>query len=105
MLRSLVGSEMCIRDRYQRRVRGSSLCNNMPSTAAIAGAIGGIGIQIFSNAARKVPLGRNPWMHVTLAAVGGFCGGKYTEWEAYENRALDEVAADFEKRKAMLHRN
>eukprot|EP00658_Telonema_sp_P-2_P030520 TRINITY_DN2301_c0_g1_i2.p2 TRINITY_DN2301_c0_g1~~TRINITY_DN2301_c0_g1_i2.p2 ORF type:complete len:116 (-),score=53.91 TRINITY_DN2301_c0_g1_i2:170-472(-) len=24
MLRSLVGSEMCIRDRYQRRVRGTS---------------------------------------------------------------------------------
>eukprot|EP00658_Telonema_sp_P-2_P014180 TRINITY_DN15382_c0_g1_i1.p1 TRINITY_DN15382_c0_g1~~TRINITY_DN15382_c0_g1_i1.p1 ORF type:complete len:328 (+),score=55.97 TRINITY_DN15382_c0_g1_i1:133-984(+) len=26
MLRSLVGSEMCIRDRYQRRVRGSVCC-------------------------------------------------------------------------------
>eukprot|EP00658_Telonema_sp_P-2_P027768 TRINITY_DN2138_c0_g1_i1.p1 TRINITY_DN2138_c0_g1~~TRINITY_DN2138_c0_g1_i1.p1 ORF type:complete len:124 (+),score=21.48 TRINITY_DN2138_c0_g1_i1:74-445(+) len=25
MLRSLVGSEMCIRDRYQRRVRGSTI--------------------------------------------------------------------------------
>eukprot|EP00658_Telonema_sp_P-2_P045850 TRINITY_DN3386_c0_g1_i4.p2 TRINITY_DN3386_c0_g1~~TRINITY_DN3386_c0_g1_i4.p2 ORF type:complete len:169 (-),score=18.43 TRINITY_DN3386_c0_g1_i4:298-804(-) len=32
MLRSLVGSEMCIRDRYQRRVRGCSLgCNVLAS--------------------------------------------------------------------------
>eukprot|EP00658_Telonema_sp_P-2_P014695 TRINITY_DN155_c0_g1_i3.p1 TRINITY_DN155_c0_g1~~TRINITY_DN155_c0_g1_i3.p1 ORF type:complete len:220 (-),score=76.60 TRINITY_DN155_c0_g1_i3:315-974(-) len=31
MLRSLVGSEMCIRDRYQRRVRGLSRAN-MPFT-------------------------------------------------------------------------
>eukprot|EP00658_Telonema_sp_P-2_P032252 TRINITY_DN23930_c0_g1_i2.p1 TRINITY_DN23930_c0_g1~~TRINITY_DN23930_c0_g1_i2.p1 ORF type:complete len:126 (+),score=38.57 TRINITY_DN23930_c0_g1_i2:2-379(+) len=28
MLRSLVGSEMCIRDRYQRRVRGDSFSQN-----------------------------------------------------------------------------
>eukprot|EP00658_Telonema_sp_P-2_P004871 TRINITY_DN11820_c0_g1_i2.p1 TRINITY_DN11820_c0_g1~~TRINITY_DN11820_c0_g1_i2.p1 ORF type:complete len:237 (+),score=43.66 TRINITY_DN11820_c0_g1_i2:103-813(+) len=33
MLRSLVGSEMCIRDRYQRRVRGNS-CRLMQATGS-----------------------------------------------------------------------
>eukprot|EP00658_Telonema_sp_P-2_P081896 TRINITY_DN8511_c0_g1_i4.p1 TRINITY_DN8511_c0_g1~~TRINITY_DN8511_c0_g1_i4.p1 ORF type:complete len:146 (+),score=55.34 TRINITY_DN8511_c0_g1_i4:147-584(+) len=32
MLRSLVGSEMCIRDRYQRRVRGIPLSSSMSTT-------------------------------------------------------------------------
>eukprot|EP00658_Telonema_sp_P-2_P000266 TRINITY_DN10096_c0_g2_i12.p2 TRINITY_DN10096_c0_g2~~TRINITY_DN10096_c0_g2_i12.p2 ORF type:complete len:175 (-),score=61.06 TRINITY_DN10096_c0_g2_i12:781-1305(-) len=32
MLRSLVGSEMCIRDRYQRRVRGTLTVSTMAST-------------------------------------------------------------------------
>eukprot|EP00658_Telonema_sp_P-2_P043637 TRINITY_DN3154_c0_g1_i2.p2 TRINITY_DN3154_c0_g1~~TRINITY_DN3154_c0_g1_i2.p2 ORF type:complete len:134 (-),score=39.95 TRINITY_DN3154_c0_g1_i2:335-736(-) len=34
MLRSLVGSEMCIRDRYQRRVRGS-LAAHVPQRAVL----------------------------------------------------------------------
>eukprot|EP00658_Telonema_sp_P-2_P013342 TRINITY_DN15055_c0_g1_i2.p1 TRINITY_DN15055_c0_g1~~TRINITY_DN15055_c0_g1_i2.p1 ORF type:complete len:456 (-),score=97.58 TRINITY_DN15055_c0_g1_i2:239-1561(-) len=36
MLRSLVGSEMCIRDRYQRRVRGLSLETKMASRHVLA---------------------------------------------------------------------
>eukprot|EP00658_Telonema_sp_P-2_P040486 TRINITY_DN28953_c0_g1_i2.p1 TRINITY_DN28953_c0_g1~~TRINITY_DN28953_c0_g1_i2.p1 ORF type:complete len:233 (-),score=44.00 TRINITY_DN28953_c0_g1_i2:234-932(-) len=34
MLRSLVGSEMCIRDRYQRRVRGPSSSLDSPASVA-----------------------------------------------------------------------
>eukprot|EP00658_Telonema_sp_P-2_P021190 TRINITY_DN18427_c0_g1_i1.p1 TRINITY_DN18427_c0_g1~~TRINITY_DN18427_c0_g1_i1.p1 ORF type:complete len:168 (-),score=44.44 TRINITY_DN18427_c0_g1_i1:245-748(-) len=35
MLRSLVGSEMCIRDRYQRRVRGPPLAQDMAFAAPL----------------------------------------------------------------------
>eukprot|EP00658_Telonema_sp_P-2_P067752 TRINITY_DN56690_c0_g1_i2.p1 TRINITY_DN56690_c0_g1~~TRINITY_DN56690_c0_g1_i2.p1 ORF type:complete len:109 (+),score=16.87 TRINITY_DN56690_c0_g1_i2:125-451(+) len=35
MLRSLVGSEMCIRDRYQRRVRGVGIYNVMSKQAPV----------------------------------------------------------------------
>eukprot|EP00658_Telonema_sp_P-2_P015286 TRINITY_DN15877_c0_g1_i15.p1 TRINITY_DN15877_c0_g1~~TRINITY_DN15877_c0_g1_i15.p1 ORF type:complete len:297 (+),score=79.46 TRINITY_DN15877_c0_g1_i15:101-892(+) len=38
MLRSLVGSEMCIRDRYQRRVRGAAMA--MQWTSGICGCCG-----------------------------------------------------------------
>eukprot|EP00658_Telonema_sp_P-2_P041616 TRINITY_DN2978_c0_g1_i21.p1 TRINITY_DN2978_c0_g1~~TRINITY_DN2978_c0_g1_i21.p1 ORF type:complete len:199 (-),score=71.49 TRINITY_DN2978_c0_g1_i21:670-1221(-) len=36
MLRSLVGSEMCIRDRYQRRVRGLTVATDMAGSEAEA---------------------------------------------------------------------
>eukprot|EP00658_Telonema_sp_P-2_P031791 TRINITY_DN23715_c0_g1_i2.p1 TRINITY_DN23715_c0_g1~~TRINITY_DN23715_c0_g1_i2.p1 ORF type:complete len:378 (+),score=24.01 TRINITY_DN23715_c0_g1_i2:122-1135(+) len=36
MLRSLVGSEMCIRDRYQRRVRGPKLLDGRPAGVLIS---------------------------------------------------------------------
>eukprot|EP00658_Telonema_sp_P-2_P036157 TRINITY_DN26207_c0_g1_i1.p1 TRINITY_DN26207_c0_g1~~TRINITY_DN26207_c0_g1_i1.p1 ORF type:complete len:175 (+),score=52.35 TRINITY_DN26207_c0_g1_i1:97-621(+) len=39
MLRSLVGSEMCIRDRYQRRVRGSPYLSPMVSFVARFGSM------------------------------------------------------------------
>eukprot|EP00658_Telonema_sp_P-2_P012249 TRINITY_DN1466_c0_g1_i14.p1 TRINITY_DN1466_c0_g1~~TRINITY_DN1466_c0_g1_i14.p1 ORF type:complete len:120 (+),score=36.84 TRINITY_DN1466_c0_g1_i14:112-471(+) len=44
MLRSLVGSEMCIRDRYQRRVR-DTLTNNMDFVDPVSIAVGiGVGL-------------------------------------------------------------
>eukprot|EP00658_Telonema_sp_P-2_P010179 TRINITY_DN13831_c0_g1_i1.p1 TRINITY_DN13831_c0_g1~~TRINITY_DN13831_c0_g1_i1.p1 ORF type:complete len:158 (-),score=41.43 TRINITY_DN13831_c0_g1_i1:266-739(-) len=44
MLRSLVGSEMCIRDRYQRRVRGSAIVS-MASTTSQAARVVARGVQ------------------------------------------------------------
>eukprot|EP00658_Telonema_sp_P-2_P026093 TRINITY_DN20526_c0_g1_i1.p2 TRINITY_DN20526_c0_g1~~TRINITY_DN20526_c0_g1_i1.p2 ORF type:complete len:101 (+),score=29.90 TRINITY_DN20526_c0_g1_i1:139-441(+) len=40
MLRSLVGSEMCIRDRYQRRVRGKGRSSHMRAARTATTAAG-----------------------------------------------------------------
>eukprot|EP00658_Telonema_sp_P-2_P053813 TRINITY_DN424_c0_g6_i2.p1 TRINITY_DN424_c0_g6~~TRINITY_DN424_c0_g6_i2.p1 ORF type:complete len:274 (+),score=91.84 TRINITY_DN424_c0_g6_i2:45-824(+) len=49
MLRSLVGSEMCIRDRYQRRVRGTSV-SAMDKIKVVIVGDGGIGKTCLVNA-------------------------------------------------------
>eukprot|EP00658_Telonema_sp_P-2_P057794 TRINITY_DN4620_c0_g1_i1.p3 TRINITY_DN4620_c0_g1~~TRINITY_DN4620_c0_g1_i1.p3 ORF type:complete len:137 (-),score=11.31 TRINITY_DN4620_c0_g1_i1:255-665(-) len=51
MLRSLVGSEMCIRDRYQRRVRGP---RPRPCPTSLAAA-SGVTLNAASNCTSSIP--------------------------------------------------
>eukprot|EP00658_Telonema_sp_P-2_P004614 TRINITY_DN11712_c0_g1_i6.p1 TRINITY_DN11712_c0_g1~~TRINITY_DN11712_c0_g1_i6.p1 ORF type:complete len:306 (+),score=93.65 TRINITY_DN11712_c0_g1_i6:98-1015(+) len=69
MLRSLVGSEMCIRDRYQRRVRG--LRTDQPMAAALRAGSHGYN-WLTGTAPDQLPLRRDPtdthtctviWLH------------------------------------------
>src|SRR4051812_35704929 len=40
----------------------------------VLGALAGVGITCVANAARHLPVGKNPWEHVMLAAGFGFLG-------------------------------
>jgi hypothetical protein len=39
------------------------------------GALLGIGVQVYSNAVRKLPAMRHPWEHVIAAGAGAAFGG------------------------------
>lgn len=71
---------------------------NMPS-ATVVGAVLGLGVQLYTNAVRKLPLMRSPWQHAIAATAGGAFGSwlvtfeAKTEKELAGNRALQWVLA------------
>eukprot|EP00658_Telonema_sp_P-2_P039597 TRINITY_DN28304_c0_g1_i1.p1 TRINITY_DN28304_c0_g1~~TRINITY_DN28304_c0_g1_i1.p1 ORF type:complete len:112 (-),score=21.80 TRINITY_DN28304_c0_g1_i1:118-453(-) len=75
MLRSLVGSEMCIRDRYQRRVRGSPprmATNQDPGLSGKMDAAPVAQPAADSNWASMIP----STLPTSLSAVGGLAVSK-----------------------------
>ncbi|KAK9809155.1 hypothetical protein WJX72_010341 [[Myrmecia] bisecta] len=56
-------------------------------SGTVAGALFGLGVQLYSNALRKVPLMRNPWEHVIAIGVGAGFGTWLVDFE--ERTTLD----------------
>ena len=56
--------------------------------SAITGACIGVTLQFYSNGVRKLPMMRQPWLHLAFGGVGMYMGAKYP---AFEQRQLDEV--------------
>ena len=52
--------------------------------------VGWGGNSTYSNAVRKLPLVREPYLHVAFGAIGGYIGLKYSGWE---QQLLDDVNA------------
>ena len=66
----------------------------MVSGAFFGGCIG-LGINLYSNALRKVPLMRQPWEHVIALGAGAWAGNALVE---YENRTAKELEVMLAKR-------
>jgi len=49
--------------------------------STLTGASIGLGLQFYSNAVRKLPLFRQPWLHVAFLTAGAVAGSKYPQWE------------------------
>jgi len=59
----------------------------MVSTPTMVGALLGLGVQLYSNAVRKLPLMRNPWEHVIGIGVGVWAANGIVQFE--ERMAID----------------
>mmetsp|Transcript_3694 Transcript_3694/g.5328 ORF Transcript_3694/g.5328 Transcript_3694/m.5328 type:complete len:88 (+) Transcript_3694:68-331(+) len=66
----------------------------MGMTAALIGGVSGFGMQMMTNAVRKVPMSRQPWMHVTYFMVGCWAGNKYVAVEKALVKDINEIRAD-----------
>eukprot|EP00658_Telonema_sp_P-2_P027808 TRINITY_DN21417_c0_g1_i4.p1 TRINITY_DN21417_c0_g1~~TRINITY_DN21417_c0_g1_i4.p1 ORF type:complete len:389 (+),score=84.15 TRINITY_DN21417_c0_g1_i4:152-1168(+) len=73
MLRSLVGSEMCIRDRYQRRVRGPTQSNMHPTLLLL-------GLAMLPLAASHGHITLPPSRHGGRLEFGGHCNNNACMW-------------------------
>eukprot|EP00614_Pseudopedinella_elastica_P018738 CAMPEP_0172649026 /NCGR_PEP_ID=MMETSP1068-20121228/241578_1 /TAXON_ID=35684 /ORGANISM="Pseudopedinella elastica, Strain CCMP716" /LENGTH=84 /DNA_ID=CAMNT_0013463371 /DNA_START=485 /DNA_END=739 /DNA_ORIENTATION=- len=58
------------------------------------GAASGFGLQLYSNAVRKLPMAREPWLHVGFAMIGGYAGFNYASVEAKLLEDVNEMRAD-----------
>lgn len=62
----------------------------MPASGApLVGAVLGVGIQLYVNAVRKLPLGRTPWMHVLWAGAGASFGAWLVDFEDRTQKDLE----------------
>eukprot|EP00591_Stephanopyxis_turris_P006015 CAMPEP_0195517814 /NCGR_PEP_ID=MMETSP0794_2-20130614/11748_1 /TAXON_ID=515487 /ORGANISM="Stephanopyxis turris, Strain CCMP 815" /LENGTH=76 /DNA_ID=CAMNT_0040646687 /DNA_START=65 /DNA_END=295 /DNA_ORIENTATION=+ len=61
---------------------------------AFGGAAMGVGLQLYSNAVRKLPLLRSPWMHAAFLGTGAYLGSKVEGWE---KATTDKINAQLEK--------
>ncbi|CAM6118926.1 unnamed protein product [Calypogeia fissa] len=59
----------------------------MPATAAFLGGALGLGVQLYSNAARRLPAMRHPWEHLLAIGLGSSFGNWLVKWE--ENLQVD----------------
>ena len=66
----------------------------MGLTAALIGGISGTGMHMMTNAMRKVPLSRTPWLHVGYCVLGAWAGNKYVEVEKKMLMDVNEIRAD-----------
>mmetsp|Transcript_10678 Transcript_10678/g.14975 ORF Transcript_10678/g.14975 Transcript_10678/m.14975 type:complete len:86 (-) Transcript_10678:218-475(-) len=66
----------------------------MGLTAALIGGFSGFGMQMMTNATRKVPMSRQPWMHVAYFCVGCWAGNKYVAVEKSLVKDINEIRAD-----------
>lgn len=73
----------------------------MVSGAFFGGCIG-LGINMYSNALRKVPLMRQPWEHVIAAGLGAWAGNQLVEFENRTAKELDEMLAKRAERNKKL---
>ena len=60
----------------------------MPVTAPLFGAVLGVGVQLYVNAVRKLPLMRDPWLHVLWAGAGASFGTWLVSFEERTERDL-----------------
>ncbi len=63
----------------------------MPVSAPIFGAALGVGVQLYVNAVRKLPLMRDPWLHVLWAGAGASFG---TWLVSFEERTEKDLAGE-----------
>mmetsp|Transcript_32848 Transcript_32848/g.68482 ORF Transcript_32848/g.68482 Transcript_32848/m.68482 type:complete len:86 (+) Transcript_32848:89-346(+) len=62
-------------------------------SAMVGGTIGFM-LQCSANVAVKIPVSRQPWMHVTLFGVGCYLGDYYVKYEAKLLAELNEIRAE-----------
>lgn len=55
------------------------------------GALLGLGVQLYSNAVRKLPLMRSPWEHVIAVGIGGATGQWLVGFEERTSVELEEM--------------
>lgn len=60
----------------------------MPVSAPAFGAVLGVGIQLYVNAVRKLPLMRDPWLHVLWAGAGASFGTWLVDFEERTEKDL-----------------
>lgn len=63
----------------------------MPVSAPLFGAVLGVGVQLYVNAVRKLPLMRDPWLHVLWAGAGASFG---TWLVSFEDRTEKDLAGE-----------
>lgn len=63
----------------------------MPVSGAVFGASIGLGIQLFSNGLRKVPMLRDPWEHAIFIGLGAYCGDWLVKYEERTAREVDDI--------------
>lgn len=59
----------------------------MPS-ATLLGAAAGLGVQLYVNAVRKLPLLRNPWHHAIAMGAGASFGAWIVKFEEQTEKEL-----------------
>ncbi|KAG6512076.1 uncharacterized protein LOC121976349 [Zingiber officinale] len=73
----------------------------MPNTATMVGALLGLGIQVYSNALRKLPYMRHPWEHALGIGLGVVFATQFVKWEA---RMEEDLAKTIERAKTANER-
>eukprot|EP00898_Chlorokybus_atmophyticus_P006058 jgi/Chlat1/6453/Chrsp45S05957 len=73
----------------------------MPATATIVGMYLGLGVQLYSNAVRKLPLMRHPWEHLLAIGLGGAFGSGVARWE---EKLIVQTTEYLEQREALNKR-
>ncbi|PRW20745.1 hypothetical protein C2E21_8719 [Chlorella sorokiniana] len=63
----------------------------MPASAPLFGAVLGVGVQLYVNAVRKLPLMRDPWLHVLWAGAGASFGTWLVSFEERTEKDLAEL--------------
>eukprot|EP00568_Trieres_chinensis_P000898 CAMPEP_0183304012 /NCGR_PEP_ID=MMETSP0160_2-20130417/9243_1 /TAXON_ID=2839 ORGANISM="Odontella Sinensis, Strain Grunow 1884" /NCGR_SAMPLE_ID=MMETSP0160_2 /ASSEMBLY_ACC=CAM_ASM_000250 /LENGTH=86 /DNA_ID=CAMNT_0025466997 /DNA_START=80 /DNA_END=340 /DNA_ORIENTATION=- len=66
----------------------------MGLSATLFGAASGFSIQMLTNSARKVPLSRSPWLHVSYAIFGAWAANYYVDWEIQTVKDINQLRAD-----------
>ncbi len=64
---------------------------NMAASGAAIGSLLGLGVQLYANAVRKLPLMRNPWEHAIAIGLGGYAGKWLVEFEERTALELEEI--------------
>ncbi|PSC68777.1 Excitatory amino acid transporter 1 [Micractinium conductrix] len=64
-------------------------------SAPVFGAVLGVGVQLYVNGVRKLPLLRDPWLHVLWAGAGASFG---TWLNSFEERTEKDLHAMLAKR-------
>jgi hypothetical protein len=67
----------------------------MSFPAVLVGSVLGAGIQMYSNAVRKLPLMRRPWEHLMWAGIGGTFGYAVRAYEERESKHLEALLARY----------
>ncbi|GLJ36202.1 hypothetical protein SUGI_0726710 [Cryptomeria japonica] len=62
----------------------------MVTGITVAGALLGLGCQLYSNGVRKLPLMRHPWEHVLGMGLGALFTNQLVKWEAKLQEDLDK---------------
>jgi hypothetical protein len=57
-------------------------------SATVTGAILGLGVQLYANAVRKLPLLQSPWQHAVAAGAGGAFGSWLVKFEEQTEKEL-----------------
>ena len=60
---------------------------------ATSGAVTGVGVMMWSNALRRMPLMTSPWEHAIGAVIGGSLGYSIAAWEAREEAVVAQARA------------
>ena len=66
----------------------------MVATQAAFGALLGVGVQLYVNAVRKLPLMRDPWLHVLWAGAGASFG---TWLVGFEERTEKDLRGELDE--------
>mmetsp|Transcript_10696 Transcript_10696/g.13220 ORF Transcript_10696/g.13220 Transcript_10696/m.13220 type:complete len:90 (-) Transcript_10696:338-607(-) len=66
----------------------------MTFTAGLIGGLLGTSAHMMSNALRKVPTSRQPWLHVGFFIIGAWGGNKYQSIEREVLQEVNEIRAE-----------
>ncbi|KAL7481525.1 hypothetical protein ACHAW6_007203 [Cyclotella cf. meneghiniana] len=66
----------------------------MGFTAMLVGGISGTGMHMMNNALHKVPLSRQPWLHIGYFFLGAYIGQKWVNLERDLVIDINEIRAD-----------